>query len=79
MIEVCDANPACVPELFELENEFPGVSVLETSCMSECDVCATSSYVFIDGKLLSADDTNTLLSQLRHRIRESLLNYETDT
>lgn len=78
VIEVCDANPACTDDLFQLEEEFPGLSVLETSCMSECELCATYSYVFLNGGLLFADSVPELLAIIRQKIKETLDFYETE-
>ncbi|MCL6631281.1 MAG: YuzB family protein [Alicyclobacillus herbarius] len=78
LIEVCDANPACVPELFQLEEAFPGVSVLETSCLSECDLCAERPYVFFNAEIVSAMDVPTLLEEVKTRIQEHLELYNTE-
>lgn len=69
VIEVCDANPASSAELFQLEEEFPGVSVLETGCMSHCELCARNPYVYVDGELVSADTVSDLLILVRSRIQ----------
>ncbi|SFU98374.1 DUF1450 domain-containing protein [Alicyclobacillus macrosporangiidus] len=68
LIEVCDANPADCPELFALEQEFPGLSVLETACMSHCDLCASSPYVLLDGEMVTAPDTTALFDKVREEL-----------
>lgn len=78
LIEVCDANLASGPELTRLEDEFKGVSVIENSCMSECELCASRSYVFFNSELITADTTGSLLSLLRERIRQETVE-QTDT
>lgn len=68
IIEVCDANPAAGSLLYTLESDFPGVSILETACMSECDLCARFPYVFIDGELIHAATVEELVEGLRQRL-----------
>ncbi|GGI95443.1 hypothetical protein GCM10010885_01310 [Alicyclobacillus cellulosilyticus] len=68
LIEVCDANPACTSALFALEHTLPGVTVLETSCMSQCDLCATRPYVFVNGELVTADTVEALIQRVRQRV-----------
>lgn len=72
LIEVCDTNPACVPALFELEMEFPGACVLETSCLSQCDLCAAAPYVLLDGEIVTAPVVEDLLAAVRARISRLL-------
>jgi uncharacterized protein YuzB (UPF0349 family) len=71
VIEVCDANPACTESLFALEQEYPFVSVLETACMSQCDLCARRAYVFMDNEIVEAPDVPALLEMLRQRLQQS--------
>lgn len=72
LVEVCDANPACVPELFQFEQQLPGVSVLETSCLSECDLCEQSPYVLVDGQVQEATDMPSLLTLLKQVLTHRL-------
>jgi uncharacterized protein YuzB (UPF0349 family) len=78
VVEVCDANACCTAQLFELEQEFSGVSVLEAACMSHCELCATSPYVFVNGDIITADDVPLLLSAVRTKIEQLLCIYEND-
>ena len=75
LIEVCDANRACVPELFNLEAENVSVSVIENSCMSECELCAANPYVFLNGEIVSADSLESLLQTVRERVNELIKAY----
>jgi uncharacterized protein YuzB (UPF0349 family) len=70
LIEVCDINLACTPELLALEEEFPDVSIIENGCMSHCDLCATSPYVFLNGEIIRENTVDKLLGTLRNRIDE---------
>lgn len=69
VIEVCDANPACTQELFNLEAEFPFASVLETACMSQCDLCAQRPYVFLNEEIIAAEQVPELIKILRQRLQ----------
>lgn len=70
LIEVCDINLACTPELLALEEEFSDVSIIENGCMSHCDLCATSPYVFLNGEIVREETVDKLISTLRGRIDE---------
>lgn len=75
-IEVCDANHASAPELFELEELYSGVSVTEISCASECALCATAPYVFLNGQIISRDSVEELLETIRAMLTWLLPNQE---
>jgi uncharacterized protein YuzB (UPF0349 family) len=79
IVEVCDANPACTDDLFALERDYSGVSVLENMCMSQCDLCAAKPYVFLNGELLAAESVPKLLELVRAQIERTLAYYETDS
>lgn len=72
LVEVCDANQACRPELFSLESQFSSVDIMETNCMSECDLCAHNPYAFVNGELVEAEHPDTLVEKVKFRIREIL-------
>ncbi|MCL6515744.1 DUF1450 domain-containing protein [Alicyclobacillus sp.] len=72
LVEVCDANPADIPALMQLEEEFPGVTVLENACMSHCELCARTPYVLVDGEPVTAPNTDELLDRIRAELRSKL-------
>lgn len=78
LIEVCDANPADCPELFALEQEFPGLTVLENACMSQCDLCARFPYVLLDGELVTAPDTAALLHKVRAELSRRMEDHRSE-
>lgn len=78
LVEVCDANAAWVPQLQELEEEFSGIAVLETACMSQCELCAQKPYVFLNGDIVEAETVDGLLERLRTEIRSLLSTYDTE-
>lgn len=79
LIEVCDANAACTEQIYQLEQDYPGVAVLETSCMSECELCATEPYVFLNGEIVREPNPTTLLDTIRAEITKLLQSYEQET
>jgi uncharacterized protein YuzB (UPF0349 family) len=64
ILEFCDANPASELQTL-LQNEFPEITILENSCMSECQLCEETWYAFIDGELVSGEDKETFLKEIR--------------
>ena len=70
LIEVCDINLACSPELLVLEQEYPDVSIIENGCMSHCELCATSPYVFLNGEIIREETVDKLIITLRKRLDE---------
>jgi len=76
LVEVCDANQACRPELFSLESQFSSVDIMETDCMSQCDLCAERPYAFVNGELLESEHPDTLIEKIKFRIRGILDDFQ---
>ncbi|MBX6395089.1 MAG: DUF1450 domain-containing protein [Alicyclobacillaceae bacterium] len=72
VVEVCDINPASALNLTALEEEFPGVSVILNPCLSQCEFCAEHAYAFVNGEIVSDDDPESLLNEIRSRIEAAL-------
>lgn len=70
LIEVCDANPACCDKLFQLESEYEGVSIIENTCMSECELCASRPYLFLDSQIITAETVDELIAATVSRIHQ---------
>jgi len=70
VVEVCVSNPLSAYPLAALEEEFPGVSVLESECLSLCGLCQHNAYAYVNGKLVFAKDAKTCYERLRQRIAE---------
>ncbi|GMA56880.1 uncharacterized protein YuzB (UPF0349 family) [Alicyclobacillus sacchari] len=70
VVEVCASNPLAAYPLGELEEEFPGVTVLETECLSLCGLCQHNAYAYVNGRLVFAKDPKTCYERLRQRIVE---------
>ncbi|HEU4963461.1 MAG TPA: DUF1450 domain-containing protein [Bacilli bacterium] len=72
LVEVCDVNPASGLDLENLEEEYPGVSVIRTPCLSNCSQCAAVPYAYVNGEILSATDKDTLWQDIKQAIEQEL-------
>jgi uncharacterized protein YuzB (UPF0349 family) len=72
IVEVCDVNPASGLDLEQLETEYPGVSVMRAPCLSNCTQCATVPFAYVNGEIFTAEDKESLLSQLKRAIEIEL-------
>lgn len=71
LIEVCDANEAAVPALHQLEEKYP-VTIIENACMTQCELCAMSPYVFFNGEIVTEDNIEALMMRLEIEIQQAL-------
>ncbi|PWK14391.1 DUF1450 domain-containing protein [Tumebacillus permanentifrigoris] len=78
IVEVCDINPASALDLEQLEEDFPGVSAIRTPCLSNCTMCASTPYVYVNGELLANADREVLLTQIRELIQQELSAWESE-
>jgi uncharacterized protein YuzB (UPF0349 family) len=76
IVEVCDVNPASGLDLEKLEEEFPGVTVIRTPCLSNCTQCASLPYAYVNGEILTADDRESLLDRIKQAIAKELQDWE---
>lgn len=72
IVEVCDVNPASALDLEALEEQYPGVSVMRTQCLSNCAQCALVPYAYVNGELLTADEKTRLWNDLQQAIEREL-------
>jgi uncharacterized protein YuzB (UPF0349 family) len=72
VVEVCDVNPASGLQLERLEEEHPGVSVIRSPCLSNCTMCATVPYAYVNGEMLTATTREELWAALKRAIEEEL-------
>ena len=77
LVEVCNANPAFQEELENLEHTYPGLVLLENDCQSQCELCASSCYVYFNGDIVYADDFPTMLQLLELTIYRAITEMET--
>ncbi|BCJ85764.1 DUF1450 domain-containing protein [Effusibacillus dendaii] len=72
ILEVCESNPAASLDLEKWESEYPGTSVIRSSCLSECEFCAAHAYVMINGEIVSSHDLDSLSAAIREKIEQEL-------
>lgn len=72
IVEVCDVNPASGLDLEKLEEEYPGVSVIRTPCLSNCAQCATIPYAYVNGEILAREDKEALWAEIKREIEQEL-------
>lgn len=72
VVEICDINVMAGLPLQDLETEYPGVSVLFTSCLGHCEHCADFPYAYVNGEMLSDENPERLLAKLKERIKAGL-------
>ena len=76
IVEVCDVNPAAGLDLIRLEEEYPGVSVIETPCLSNCTICASTPFAYVNGELLANADRDMLWKEIKTAIEAELNSLE---
>jgi uncharacterized protein YuzB (UPF0349 family) len=78
LVEICDINAIALAwsELEALEQEFPGVTVIRTSCLSMCETCSAMPYAFVNGELVFAERKEELLEKIKRAITRELANFE---
>ena len=73
IVEICENNFITKLDLENiLETEYPGVSVLETDCLSFCGMCAASPYAMVNGKRVFAKTPEECLAKIRDVIQQEL-------
>jgi uncharacterized protein YuzB (UPF0349 family) len=76
VVEVCDINPICFLDIESLELEYPGVSVIKTSCLSYCSICAKSPYAMVNGEIVIGDTAEEVMRLVRERIEQELQEFD---
>ncbi|WP_226643407.1 DUF1450 domain-containing protein [Mesobacillus subterraneus] len=73
VVEICDASLITLLDIEGiLENEFPEVAVLESSCLSFCGMCVKSPYAIVNGKRIFAKTPEVCLELIREHIKMEL-------
>lgn len=73
VVEICDGSLIKQLDIESLiENEFPEVAVIESSCLSFCGMCAKSPYAIVNGKRIFAKTAEDCLELIRNQIKEEL-------
>lgn len=72
IVEVCEANPLSSLDLDSLEERYPGVSVLQSECMSRCGLCAHNIYAYVNGRIVFANDVETCMQRICAQIEHDM-------
>ncbi|TCZ75919.1 DUF1450 domain-containing protein [Paenibacillus albiflavus] len=76
VVEVCDSNLMSQVDLEELENEYPGVAVLRTYCLSFCRICKARPYVIVNGKQIYAKTVEECMQLVKATIESELQTFD---
>ncbi|MDB5085404.1 MAG: hypothetical protein JWN30_2290 [Bacilli bacterium] len=72
LVEVCDSNWVSALDLEDLEQQYPGVSVLRSECLSLCEFCRESAYALVNGEIVSAATAEQCLIRIKEKIEQEL-------
>lgn len=76
IVDICDAS--LIKELdieAILEEEYPEVAVIESSCLSFCGMCAKRPYAIVNGKKIFAKTAEECLELIKKQIEIELSIY----
>lgn len=78
VVDICSANIINKIDVEGiLENEFPEVAVISTSCLSFCGLCAKTAFAQVNGKLIHGKTIDQCLDNIRKAIKKELAIYYT--
>ncbi|GAE26775.1 hypothetical protein JCM9140_2871 [Halalkalibacter wakoensis JCM 9140] len=73
VVEICDGNIITDIDIEKIiEEEFPEVAVIESSCLSFCGMCAKRPYAIVNGKRIFAKTVDECLIKIRKQIQSEL-------
>lgn len=76
IVEICESNLLSTIETEGLlENEYPEVSVITSSCLSFCGLCRLRPFAMVNGKRIKGKDVDDALTNIRAAIEEELAFY----
>ncbi|GEM04344.1 hypothetical protein HMI01_13320 [Halolactibacillus miurensis] len=76
IVEICESNLLSTIETEGLlENEYPEVSVITSSCLSFCGLCRLRPFAMVNGKRIKGKDVDDALINIRAAIEEELAFY----
>lgn len=76
IVDICDGS--LIKELdieAILEEEYPEVAVIESSCLSFCGMCAKRPYAIVNGKKIFAKTAEECLELIKKQIEIELSIY----
>lgn len=72
IVEVCESNSAGELDAESLESHYDGVSVIRNYCLSHCELCAIQPYMLVNGEIVTGDDLESLMKNVREKIEIEL-------
>ena len=76
IVEICESNLLSTIETEGLlEDEYPEVSVITSSCLSFCGLCRLRPFAMVNGKRIKGKDVDDALTNIRAAIEEELAFY----
>jgi len=73
IVDICSSSLIHAQHLEKiLEEEYPEVAVLESSCLSFCGMCARLPYAIVNGKRVFAKTQEECIELIKQQIEEEL-------
>ncbi|RTR36303.1 DUF1450 domain-containing protein [Robertmurraya yapensis] len=73
IVDICDASLIKALDIEAiLEEEYPEVAVIESSCLSFCGMCAKRPYAIVNGKKIFAKTAEECLELIKKQIEIEL-------
>lgn len=73
IVDICDASLIKAFDIEAiLEEEYPEVAVIESSCLSFCGMCAKRPYAIVNGKKIFAKTAEECLELIKKQIEIEL-------
>ncbi|TKC17096.1 DUF1450 domain-containing protein [Robertmurraya kyonggiensis] len=73
IVDICDASLIKALDIETiLEEEYPEVAVIESSCLSFCGMCAKRPYAIVNGKKIFAKTAEECLELIKKQIEIEL-------
>ncbi|MEQ2527436.1 DUF1450 domain-containing protein [Bacillaceae bacterium CLA-AA-H227] len=73
IVDICDASLIKAIDIEAiLEEEYPEVAVIESSCLSFCGMCAKRPYAIVNGKKIFAKTAEECLELIKKQIEIEL-------
>ncbi|GEN57595.1 UPF0349 protein [Halolactibacillus alkaliphilus] len=73
IVEICESNLLSTIETEGLlEEEYPEVSVITSSCLSYCGLCRLRPFAMVNGRRIKGKDVTDALNNIRQAIDEAL-------
>ncbi len=72
VVEICEYNALDLEQLEELEVKYPEVAVMQTNCLTMCNMCRVRPYALINGTRVHAKTTEECMEQIEQVVQDEL-------